>query len=66
MVEVKVQQITKSLYICLPVEVLRDKKFPPLDLKAGDVLVATRTERGIHYESSKYEGSTWALVPQAV
>ena len=65
--ELKVQQIGKSRYVCIPTELLKgnqEKNFPPLDIDAGDVMVATRTRAGILYEPSHSSGSTWVLMPE--
>ena len=66
MPEIKVQRISRSLFVCLPQELLRgdyDKGLHPLDIGVGDTVKATRTETGILYEPIKNEGSTWMLVP---
>jgi len=67
--ELKVQLISKSLYICIPSELLRgDLKtgMPPLDINPGDVMVATRTREGVHYKPRRHEGSTWVMMPTTV
>ncbi len=67
MPELRVQQIGKSRYICIPTELLRgnpEKNFPPLDIDAGDVMTATRTKAGILYEPTRNSGSTWVLMPE--
>ena len=69
MPELKVQLISKSLYICIPSELLRgdlDTGMPPLDINRGDVLVATRTLEGVHYKPLKHEGSAWVMMPTKV
>lgn len=66
MPELKVQLISKSLYICIPSELLkgdRDAGMPPLDINHGDVMVATRTKEGIYYKPLKHEGSAWVMMP---
>jgi len=66
MPELTVQRISKSLYICIPNDLLRgdlDTGMPPLDINKGDVLVATRTKEGIHYKPLKHEGSAWVRMP---
>ena len=67
MPELKVQHIGKSLYVCIPTDVLRanpEKGFPPLDIDKGDVMTATRTRAGILYEPIRSSGSTWMLMPE--
>ncbi len=67
--ELTVQRISKSLYICIPNELLKgdmDVGMPPLDIKKGDVLVATRTTEGVHYKPRKHEGSAWVMMPTKV
>jgi len=67
MVELRVQQIGKSRYVCLPTELLRGdpkKDLPPLDIEAGDILLATRTKAGILYEPVQRVGSIWVLMPE--
>ncbi len=69
MPELKVQRISKSLYICIPNELLKgdmDTGMPPLDIKQGDVLLATRTTEGVHYRPLKHEGSAWVMMPTPV
>lgn len=69
MPELKVQLISKSLYICIPNELLKGDLatgMPPLDIKRGDVLVATRTTEGVHYKPRKHEGSAWVMMPTTV
>jgi len=64
-----VQLISKSLYVCIPSELLKEdhsRGMPPLDINHGDVLIATRTRDGILYEPLRYEGSTWVMMPTAV
>jgi len=65
MPELKVQLISKSLYICIPSELLRGGPdgMPPLDINHGDVMVATRTREGIYYKPLKHEGSAWVMMP---
>ena len=68
MVELRVQQIGKSRYVCLPTELLMGdlkKDLPPLDIEAGDILMATRTKTGIFYEPVEGVGSIWVLMPEA-
>ena len=67
MPEIKVQKISRSLFVCLPKELLEgdaSKGYAPLDINPGDVLRASRTPTGILYEPTKYEGSMWMLVPK--
>lgn len=67
MPELRVQQIGKSRYVCIPTELLKgnpEKNFPPLDIDAGDVMVATRTRAGILYEPIRGTGSMWVLMPE--
>lgn len=67
MPELRVQQIGKSRYICIPMELLRGNEkenLPPLDINAGDILFATRTKIGILYEPVNSGGSVWKLVPE--
>lgn len=65
MPELRVQQIGKSRYVCIPTELLKanpEKNFPPLDIDRGDVMIATRTKAGILYEPIRNSGSTWVLM----
>ena len=57
--------ISKSLYVCIPSDLLKGdhKGMPPLDIKQGDVLLATRTREGVHYQPLKHEGSAWVMMP---
>ena len=67
--ELKVQLISKSLYVCIPSELLKgdqNRDMPPLDIGHGDVLIATRTKDGILYEPRRHEGSAWVMMPTAV
>lgn len=67
MPELRVQQIGKSRYVCIPTELLRgdpEKDFPPLDIDAGDVMTATRTRDGLLYEPTQSSGSMWVLIPE--
>jgi len=67
MTELRVQQIGKSRYVCLPTELLRgnpEEGIPPLDIEAGDKLFARRTKTGIFYEPAPKYGSQWVLVPE--
>ena len=67
MPELRVQQIGKSRYICIPTALLKgnsEKGFPPLSIDAGDVMTATRTKTGIFYEPSRNSGSMWVLMPE--
>ena len=67
--ELKVQLISKSLYVCIPSELLKEdqnRDMPPLDIGHGDVLIATRTTEGILYEPRRQEGSTWVMMPTTV
>ena len=68
MPEIKVQRISRSLFVCLPKELLdgdAGRGLAPLYIDSGDTVRATRTPTGILYEPTKYEGSTWLLVPTA-
>jgi hypothetical protein len=64
--ELKVQLISKSLYVCLPRELLQgdSKIHPPLNIEPGDTLVASRTKTGILYEPAEGMGSIWRLIPE--
>ena len=66
MPEIKVQRISRSLFVCLPKELLdgdADQGLIPLDIEPGDTVRATRTPTGILFEPTRHEGSTWVLVP---
>jgi len=66
MPEIKVQKISRSLFVCLP-KVLLDGDLNlghvPLNIDVGDTIRATRTPTGILYEPIKDEGSVWRLMP---
>ena len=66
MPELKVQKISRSLFVCLP-KVLLDgdpnRGLVPLNIEVGDTIRATRTLAGILYEPIKDEGSVWMLMP---
>jgi len=66
MPELKVQKISRSLFVCLP-KVLLDgdsnRGIVPLNIEQGDTIRATRTLTGILYEPIKDEGSVWMLMP---
>ena len=67
--ELKVQLISKSLYVCIPSELLKgdqNRDMPPLDIGHGDVLTATRTKDGILYEPQRHDGSAWVMMPTTV
>ena len=69
MPELKVQLISKSLYVCIPSELLKGDQnggMPPLDIEHGDVLIATRTRDGILYEPQRHAGSAWVMMPTTV
>ena len=65
MPEIKVQKISRSLFVCLP-KVLLDGDLNlghvPLNIDVGDTIRATRTPTGILYEPIKDEGSVWRLM----
>ena len=66
MPELKVQKISKSLYVCLPQELLvgdENLGYPPLGICYGDTVMATRTRTGILFEPAENTGSVWKLVP---
>jgi len=67
MPEVKVQQIGKSLYVCMPADLIKgvpEKNFPPLDIEVGDFMVASRTKTGVLFEPVRNSGSMWVLMPE--
>ena len=66
MPEIKVQKISRSLFVCLPKELLDGDPrgdLVPLNIGVGDTIRATRTPTGILFEPIKDEGSVWILVP---
>jgi len=66
MPELKVQKISRSLFVCLPKALLDgdpNRGIVPLNIEVGDTIRATRTLTGILYEPIKDEGSVWMLMP---